>query len=81
MSRILVMGAGDIGAVNFIRAIKVVCSDMFIVGTDYFKYHLEFIDMDKKYRISRHNSPEFVEILNKIIENENIEFLHPQPEK
>ena len=80
MIRVLVTGAGGIGGVNFIRAIKIARSDIFIVGTDYFKYHLEFINMDKKYKTPRHDSPEFIKVLNRIIETENIEFLHPQPE-
>jgi len=61
MIRVLVTGAGGIGGVNFInfiRAIKIACSDIFIVGTDYFKYHLEFINMDKKYKTPRHDSPD-----------------------
>ena len=79
MKRILVTGAGGIGGVNFVRAIR--CMDNFyIVGTDHFPYHIKFNDLDKEYVSPRHDSSEFIPLIKRIIKNDQIEFLHPQPE-
>ncbi|RLI13412.1 hypothetical protein DRO35_00350 [Candidatus Bathyarchaeota archaeon] len=79
MRRILVTGAGGIGGVNFVRAIRSM-NDFFIVGIDHFPYHIKFNELDKEYISPRHNSAEFIPLIKKIIKDDRIEFLHPQPE-
>ena len=79
MHRILVTGAGGIGGVNFVRALRST-GDFFIVGTDHFPYHIKFNDLDKEYISPRHDSPEFIPLIKDIIRADKIEFVHPQPE-
>lgn len=79
MYRILVTGAGGIGGVNFVRAIKSM-GDFYVVGTDHFPYHLKFNELDKEYVSPRHDDPAFIRLIKKIIEEDDIDFLHPQPE-
>ncbi len=81
MKRILVTGCGGPAGVNFIRSLRYSGEDMFIVGIDINKYHLEFPDVDKRYFTKAGNKdPSYIEKLNKIIAEEGIEFVHPQPD-
>jgi len=77
--RVLVTGAGGVGGVNFVRAVRAM-GDYYIVGTDFFEYHLQFPDLDKAYRSPPHFDPAFVEKIAEIVISEKIGFLHPQPE-
>lgn len=79
MDRILVTGAGGIGGVNFVRALRSV-EKFFIIGTDHFPYHLMFNDLDKKYVSPRHDSPDFLPLIKEIINRDGVHFIHPQPE-
>ena len=80
MIRILVTGAGGVGGVNFIRSLRTASEPLYIVGTDYFEYHLEFPSLDAKYKSPPHDSPDFINFLSRLIKEEKIDFLHPQPE-
>jgi len=79
MHRILVTGAGGIGGVNFVRALRSM-DKFYIVGTDHFPYHIKFNELDREYISPRHDSPKFIQLIKEIIEKEKIEFIHPQPE-
>ena len=79
MKRILVTGSGGIGGVNFIRALKLFQEKFFIVGTDFNKYYLQFADLDERVNSPRHSDPNFIPLLNQLIAQHKIEFLHPQP--
>ena len=79
MKRILVTGSGGIGGVNFVRALKLFEDKFFIVGTDFNKYYLQFADLDERVISPRHSDPKFISLLNQLIEQHKIEFLHPQP--
>jgi len=81
--RILVTGSGGIGGVNFIRALregeKLENDELFIVGTDFNSYHLQFPEVDIRYKTPRHNDPNFIKVLLDIVKKHKIEFLHPHP--
>lgn len=79
MKRILITGAGGIGGVNFVRALKVFKDKFFVVGTDFNKYYLEFPDVDIRINSPRHSDPNFIKLLNKLTDKYEIDFLHPQP--
>jgi len=84
LRRILITGSGGIGGVNFVRALRLAermrrDEEMYIAGTDYNIHHIEFPDLDARYRTPRHSDPGFLEKLVEIIEREGIEFLHPHP--
>jgi len=80
MKRILVTGSGGVGGVNFVRALRLAEEKMYIVGTDYNIYHLQFPDVDARYRTPKHTDPSFIPRINEIIEKESIQFVHPDAE-
>ena len=79
MRKILVTGSGGIGGVNFVRALKLFSDKFFIVGTDFNKYYLQFAELDERIISPRHSDPNFIPLLNQLVEKHKIEFLHPQP--
>ena len=78
MKRILVTGAGGSPAVNFTRSIRKAPEEFYIVGTDASKYYLHRAEVDKKYLVPTVSDPQYLDVINKIIEEESIEFLHAQ---
>lgn len=79
MTRILLTGAGGSAAYNFKDALDI-DGDNYIVGADARPYHLELIKVDKRYIVPRVDEPGYVDAINRIIEKEKIEFVHPQPD-
>ena len=61
--RILVTGAGGIGGVNFVSALRIANSNYNIIGTDFNRFYLEFPQLDSKYNTPRHSEPEFLQII------------------
>lgn len=80
MTRILITGAGGSAAYNFYDALKLARTDLYVVGVDARPQHLELIDVDKRYIVPPVSDPTYIDTLNKIIEIEKIEFVHPQPD-
>lgn len=81
MTRILITGAGGSAAYNFYDALKLAYKDdLYVAGTDARPFHLELIDVDKKYLVPPVSDPGYVGAINKIVEQEQIEFVHPQPD-
>lgn len=81
MKRILVTGAGGSAAANFIKCLRMSDEDFYLVGSDIDRYHLELCEgLDTKYLVPRCDDPSYIGKINKIIEIEKIEFLHPQPD-
>jgi carbamoyl-phosphate synthase large subunit len=80
IKRILVTGAGGPAAFNFVKSLRVAPERFYIVGTDIKPYHLELNDLDKRYIIPPASSTDYLKYLNKIIEKEKIDFIHPQPD-
>ena len=80
MRRVLVTGAGGPAGVNFIRSLRAADSDYYIVGTDIDRYHLEWPDVDAAYEAPRSSDPGYVDFLNGVIEREDVELVHPQPD-
>lgn len=79
MKRILVTDAGGPPGVNFISSLRYSGETMYIVGTDIDKKHLEWPDVNKAYVCPyRAEDPEYIDWLNKLIDKENIEFVHSQ---
>ncbi len=80
MKRILVTGAGGSAGINFIASLRIAPEEVYIVGTDINKWHLELPDVDKRYILPRCTQDDYVEKLNWIIEKEKLELVHPQPD-
>ena len=81
--RLLVTGAGGIGGVDFVRALRYAESHsqdkLLIVGTEYNPYHIHFPEVDVRFRTPKHTDNMFVPLLKELCKKYNIEFLHPHP--
>ncbi|MDP7982848.1 MAG: hypothetical protein RAK18_06685 [Conexivisphaerales archaeon] len=81
--RVLVTGAGGIGGVNFVRALRLIEEQtgvrLFIVGTDYNPHYILFPQLDVRFRTPRHSDPGFVRVLLDLVDRHGIDFLHPHP--
>lgn len=80
MKRILVTGSGGSAARNFVESLRISKEKFFIVGTDVKPYHLELSKVDKRYLLPPASDPIYLSELNKLIEKEKIDFVHPQPD-
>ncbi|RLE56086.1 MAG: hypothetical protein DRJ40_06680 [Thermoprotei archaeon] len=78
--RVLVTGAGGVGGVNFVRALRASPEKFFVVGTDYNEYYLLFPEVDVRVKSPRHDDPKFITLIKSLVSEYCIEFIHPQPE-
>jgi carbamoyl-phosphate synthase large subunit len=78
MKRVLVTGAGGSPAVNFTRSLRKAPEEIYIVGTDSNKYYVMRAEVDKRFLVPSANDPQYIDALNKIIDDEKIEFIHAQ---
>jgi len=78
MKRILVMAAGGSPATNFVRSLKQAPEKFYLVGVDCDKYYIHRAETDVKYLIPTKKDPKFVDVINKIIRDEKIDFVHEQ---
>jgi carbamoyl-phosphate synthase large subunit len=80
MKRILVLGAGGSAGINFIDGLRMAPENLYIVGSDINKWHIELPDVDKRYILPRCTDEKYVDKLNRLIELEKIQFVHAQPD-
>ena len=73
-------GAGGSAASNFIHSLRLSGEPFHVVGTDASKYHLELADVESRYLLPRADDPDFIPELNAVIDAEEIELVHPQPD-
>jgi len=76
--RILITGAGGSPATNFVRSLRAAPEKMELVGTDCNKYYLMRVETDKKFLIPLAKEGDYLDVLNQIIEENRLEFLHVQ---
>lgn len=83
MKRILVTGAGGSPSYNFIKSLRnnPRNEQFYIVGTDTEKFHIELSDVNTRYIVPTTSHPEYLSVLNRIVEEEKIDFIHSQPEQ
>src|SRR5919108_3004432 len=81
MRRILVTGAGGAAAANFVHSLRLAPEPFFVVGSDTSKYHLELAPVDARYLLPRAEDPGYLDELNALVEKEELEVVHPQPEQ
>jgi biotin carboxylase len=79
--RILVTGAGGAAAANFVHSVRLAPEPFHVVGTDTSRYHLELAPVDARYLLPRADDPDYLAALNSLIEREDLELVHPQPEQ
>lgn len=79
--RILITGVGGSAGANFVKSLRMVKENLFLVGADINKYHLELAKgLDKKYILPPASDFSYIDKLNQLILLEKIEFIHPQPD-
>jgi predicted ATP-grasp superfamily ATP-dependent carboligase len=83
LTNILVTGTGGIGGVNFVRALRLAETQetvkLFLVCTDHNPHYLQFPQADVRSVSPRHDDPNFVPMLLKLVRKYSIRFLHPHP--
>ncbi|SHK18004.1 ATP-grasp domain-containing protein [Rhodothermus profundi] len=80
MKRILVTGAGGAAAANFIDSLRMAEEPFYIVGVDINPYHLACAEVESRYVVPRCTDPAYLSVLCRIIEREQIDLVHPQPD-
>lgn len=80
MKRVLVTGAGGSAASNFVRSLRLADEDFHVVGVDVSPYHLELSPVDARYLVPRVDDPGYLDALNELVDREQIEFVHAQPD-
>jgi carbamoyl-phosphate synthase large subunit len=80
MKRLLVTGAGGNASQNFVHSLRMSGEKFYVVGVDTAPIHVECSDLQARYLIPRCDDPAYVSVLNKIIKDEKIQLLHPQPD-
>lgn len=77
---IIVTGAGGSASSNFVNSLRISPEKFNIIGTDINKYHIELNDLDERYIVPESKSSSYLNALNHIIEDRNVDFVHPQPD-
>jgi biotin carboxylase len=80
LTRILVTGAGGSAASNFVHSLRLAPEPFHVVGTDSRREHLELTDLDARYLLPRPDDPRYLDELNAVVDAEQVEFVHPQPD-
>lgn len=78
MKRILVCGAGGTPATNFVRSLRLMKERVYLVGTDCDAYTLQRAETDAKFLVPRASEPDYLAVMNEIIGEHGIEFMHAQ---
>src|SRR3989344_271867 len=78
MKRILITGAGGSPSTNFVRSLRSVAEDFYLIGVDSNKYYLQRAETDEKYLIPDKDSPDYINILNQITVETKADFVHAQ---
>ena len=80
MKKILITGSGGPAGVNFTKSLLIAPEKMYLVGADSNKYHKHLTLTKKIYIIPHATKSDYLNELNRIIDKENIDFVHPQPD-
>jgi carbamoyl-phosphate synthase large subunit len=80
MHRILLTGIGSPASQNVLRSLREAPEPFYIVGADANRYHLEWGELDRAYEAPMTDDPDYLTFLVELIERENIEFVHGQPD-
>jgi len=81
MKRILICGAGGSPSTNFVRSLRTTKEKMILVGIDCDKYTLQRAETDIRILVPSAGSPEYLNIVNQIINEYKIEFMYSQNDK
>ncbi len=78
---ILVTGCGGIPTQNVVRSLNYTGNKYKIIGIDCDKYYINVTEgIEKKYLGPLASDPNYIQVLNNIIQRENVDFVHAQPD-
>ena len=80
MKRILVTGAGAPAGINFIQSLRKT-TGYFIVAVDTCRERLVLARAHRCHVVPRTDSPDYLPAIKRIVEDEQIDFFHPQPDR
>jgi len=80
MKRIIVTGAGGTPSTNFVRSLRSAPEPFHLVGVDANKYYLQRAETDERYLVPSAEEADYIPILNSIIDETRVEFIHAQPD-
>lgn len=82
MHHVLLTGSGGPAGLNVIKSWKESKNPPFIVGVDVNNYHIEFArpHVDVASLVPRCDDPRYPDVLNQLIDENQIELVHPQPD-
>jgi len=80
LKRILVTGAGGPASTNVIKSLRLAPEPFYIVGCDINKYRQYLHFADSFYLVPRATDEDYIQAIKKIIKEEEIEFIFPQPD-
>ena len=78
--RVLVTGAAGSPGINFIDSLREAPEQFDIYAVDCNQYHLQWVDVDNKFLVPTCDHPDYLSILNEIIDEHKIDVIHPQPD-
>ncbi len=78
MKRILITGAGGSPSTNFTRSLRRAPEKFYLIGVDCNKYYLQRAETDEKYLIPPKDDKYYLPMLNEIIKNKRVDFIHIQ---
>lgn len=78
--RILVTGTGGSASVNFIRSLYLGYESIHTVGTDTSNFYIKLSKARSNYVIPSCHNKDYIDELNRVIDNEKVSFIHPQPD-
>jgi carbamoyl-phosphate synthase large subunit len=81
-NNILITGCAGPAGVNVVRSLKAMDTPPFILGVDINPYHLHYIKdlVDAVALVPRNDSPDYIDTINALIDQYNIDLIHPQPD-
>lgn len=80
MKRIIITGSGGPAGVNFVNSLRDAPEQIYLIGTDINKYHLEWPNVDEAYLVPEFTDKNYIKKLNELIKRTNADMVHPQPD-
>lgn len=82
MKKILILGAGGPAGVNVLKSLQSADESIELYGSDMNTYHVEYFRplVKQAYLVPRCTAPNYIDVINGIIEKNGIEVIHPQPD-
>lgn len=78
VKRILVTSAGGSPATNFVRSLRDAPEPFHLVGIDANKFTLQRAETDQKFLVPKAKDPAYVGVLQDIVKETGVEFIHCQ---